>query len=753
MTFECFLGVSPEDCAVPPKSDLAHVTQLVTLDFLTSKSTRADFVFDDGGLLFQVEAHAPGVYRLRCGKADVLQNDKPSLRAKAHAEMLLARQEAVGELAISSVAEPAEYGWRLEQGDIAMEIVKSPFQVALYRGEHCIFRSQPDATLSRGERADATVWRFAAELDGDDTVRGGGESTADFDRRGSLLVSDMPESRALPLVWSTKGWGLYFNTLSRVEHDIEQSQADLYQAVLQDNVLDLFVFVGEPAEILNQYTALTGRAGQPGLWPMGVWLDQAPGQSVDETLRIVSEFRENQWGLDAVNMSSPAPFGFQSDKPAFAWDVARIADPRDVLARCQALNVQLAAPTFPGVPRGTEMYAEWEDRGWLLIDDDGNAYVFPGNDVTGGQPFGLLDLTNKDVFKLWSERLRQLFDEGLGAATCDAQLDIPDGITARGGETAATLRTVYPLLARQALFDAVAGHKTPQEGVACSTDLFPGAQRFAWQTGPRTGNGWPALENTLRTALALGDSGLPVQTHALGSATHPTSDMTPELYIRWLAMCVFSANFNFHSSPSLLPGAFDAGTQELVKHWLQWRYRLIPYVLGIIEDAVRTGLPVQRSMALAFPADPIAHAWDTQYLLGPALLVAPALKPGNQIQVYLPEGDAWWDLNTGWRYEGGTTLTVEAGLDALPLFGREGHMLCLGPTAQHSGDFNSARILDEVWMFGMPEHSPVVMRNKIRVMQMQGSSYIKGLEGLRILPSEGLEVKRRGAEVRISRAR
>jgi hypothetical protein len=39
------------------------------------------------------------------------------------------------------------------------------------------------------------------------------------------------------------------------------------------------------------------------------------------------------------------------------------------------------------------------------------------------------------------------------------------------------------------------------------------------------------------------------------------------------------------------------------------------------------------------------------------------------------------------------------------------------------------------------------------VMQMQGSSYIKGLEGLRISPSEGLEVKRRGDEVRISRAR
>jgi alpha-D-xyloside xylohydrolase len=140
-------------------------------------------------------------------------------------------------------------------------------------------------------------------------------------------------------------------------------------------------------------------------------------------------------------------------------------------------------------------------------------------------------------------------------------------------------------------------------------------------------------------------------------------------------------------------------------------------------------------------------------MLGPAVLVAPAMQPGTELQVYLPKGEAWWDLNTGWRYEGGTVWTISCGLGTIPAFGREGHMLCLGPTAKHTGEFNSARILDEVWMFGMPVHNPVVMRNKIRVMQMQGSSYIKGLEGLRISPSEGLEVKRRGAEVRISRAR
>lgn len=286
-----------------------------------------------------------------------------------------------------------------------------------------------------------------------------------------------------------------------------------------------------------------------------------------------------------------------------------------------------------------------------------------------------------------------------------------------------------------------------------SSDLCHGVQRYAWQTGPEVSNSWQGFQHSLRTALALGNSAVPLQMHTLGNAAADTADLTPELYIRWLAASVFSGNFSFQATDALLPFAFDAETRKLVTHWLEWRYRLIPYVLGIIEDAVRTGLPVQRSMALAFPDDSHAHEWDTQYLFGPAVLVAPVVKPGVEHQVYLPEGSAWWDISTGWRYEGGTVLDVKADLNTLPVFGREGQILCLGPTARHTGEFNSARILEEVWMFGMPEHSPVVMRNKIRVMQMKGSSYIKGLEGLKILPSEGLEVKRRGAEVRISRMR
>ena len=739
---------------MPPKSDFAHVTQLNALQFLTAKSTRVDFAIDDTDLQLHVEAHAPGVYRLRVAQAAVLLEEKPTMRSRQQAEMLLARQEAVGELAVSSIPEREQQGWRLEQGDVVLEITHSPLQFTLSRADQCLVASEPLAALGLARTQDGgRGWRLGLDLDGDDSLYGLGETADDLERRGQKIVADHPRSRALPLAWSTKGWGVYVNSLGRVEHDLGAENPEVYSIALHDPVLDVFLFAGEPAEILNQYTALTGRAGQPGLWPMGVWLDQAEGQSVQATLAQVRQLRESGLGLDAVQLAAPAVYGFQADKPAFEWDASRVEDARAVLADFQELAVQIVAPTFPGVLAGSSLFDEWEDRGWLLMSDNGGAHVFAGCAASGGKPFGLLDLTYKDVYKLWSERQRQMFDEGVGAPACDAQFDIPDDVTARGGETGAVLRTIYPLLARRALFDAVAGHKTPQEGVVLSSDLFPAVQRYAWQRGPKVENSWSGLEHSLRTALALGASGVPVQMHTLGSTEAPANGMNAELYIRWLAASVFSANFSFQGLPALLPGAFDDKTQALVQHWLQWRYRLVPYVLGIIEDAVRTGLPVQRSMALAFPGDPVAHAWDTQYLLGPALLVAPVLAPGEETKVYLPEGDAWWDLNTGWRYEGGTTWTVRAGLDTLPIFGREGHMLCLGPVVQNTSEFNSARLLDEVWMFGMPEHSPVVMRNKIRVMQMQGSSYIKGLEGLRILPSEGLEVKRRGAEVRISRIR
>lgn len=721
-----------------------HLESLKLVDTLPSR-----IVFDAGaGMKLVIEPHAPGVFRVRCGLPEAVAADiLPGTRARVHAEVLLARPEAIGEATLEPIPGSVQ-AWSLIQGDTTLEISTNPFRLQVKR------LGNPALSLCEGGIAfQDALWTVGFDLAQDEKIFGLGETSGDLDRRTETVISDAPDHRALPLAWGPSGWGVYVNTLSRVEHDLGAESASQYLIAIEDQTLDLFLFAAEPAEILNQYTQLTGRAGQPSLWSMGVWVEQHDTHSAAQTAELIAEFRNQNIAVDGVLLLPPAAWTYQDSKLLPEWDAERFPSPKQAIDAFVKHSAHLGMHTLPAVVIDTTTFAELEDRGWLLCNENGDAHVFPGVAATAGKPFALLDLTHRDVLNTWSERHRHLAEEGVGATVCDVQLDIPDTVVARGGESGAVLRSLYPALARRALFDAVAGHKVPPEGIVFSSDLFPGAQRLLWQSAPRVPNTWAGLQETLRTSLAIGASGVPVQMHALGNASAPVDTLTPELYLRWLGMCVFSANFAFQAHPQLVPTAFDEATRAHIQTWLQWRYRLIPYVLGAIEDAARTGLPVQRSMALSFPADREAHRWDTQYMLGPALLVAPAMQPGDEIQVYLPEGEAWWDLNTGWRYEGGAVWTVKCDLGTLPVFGREGHMLCLGPTAHHTGEFNSARILDEVWMFGMPVHNPVVMRNKIRVMQMQGSSYIKGLEGLKISPSEGLEVKRRGAEVRISRAR
>jgi hypothetical protein len=175
--------------------------------------------------------------------------------------------------------------------------------------------------------------------------------------------------------------------------------------------------------------------------------------------------------------------------------------------------------------------------------------------------------------------------------------------------------------------------------------------------------------------------------------------------------------------------------------------------MGAIEESGRNGLPLMRSMPLAFPDDEQAHAHDLQFLCGPALLVAPVTTPGGKVTVYFPRGERWHELSTGNKFDGGSRYEFEYGLDSLPVFGREGHILCLGNECESTAEINTIRPAVEAWLFGLPAVDPCVTAVKVKVMQMQGNAYIKGLEGTKVLAAWGYEVSRRGAEVKVVKKR
>jgi len=121
-------------------------------------------------------------------------------------------------------------------------------------------------------------------------------------------------------------------------------------------------------------------------------------------------------------------------------------------------------------------------------------------------------------------------------------------------------------------------------------------------------------------------------------------------------------------------------------------------------QATRTGLPVMRAMPLAFPGNTLTQRFETQFLCGESVLVAPIVQPGGEVDIALPPG-AWYDLNTRARYAGRQVIRYRAGLDQFPAFGREGHALPLGRAVQHTGEIDNANPLEQLWVFGEQANS------------------------------------------------
>jgi len=106
-------------------------------------------------------------------------------------------------------------------------------------------------------------------------------------------------------------------------------------------------------------------------------------------------------------------------------------------------------------------------------------------------------------------------------------------------------------------------------------------------------------------------------------------------------------------------------------------------------------------MVVAFPEDRIAWQFEQQYMLGGSLLVAPVVVPGGKVRFYLPKGK-WFDIwNQTWL-EGPGSFEWDVPLDYIPVFGREGTLLPLGPAVQHTGELKTGLDLEEVWTFGVP---------------------------------------------------
>jgi alpha-D-xyloside xylohydrolase len=719
------------------------VAVLGDVQFVGATASRATFTLRDAKeaaserLTLRVDAHLDDVFRLR-----IDSGDPSSLRPDYG---LLAQADPLATLTVSE----SERGWRINMGRATLVIERALLRISLTFDGRVVLSSITDQhfrgraripAFGRGnpETAKAGHWCVALALQSATAVYGFGEKFGRLDKRGQLVRGRIEDAlgvntelsyKNIPFCWSPDGWGLMVHTPGVVYHGVGYPQWShrSYVADVEDAALDLFVFAGAPAEILNQYTTLTGRAALPPLWSYGMWLSRAYYKTPQEAIDTAAELRERGVPCDVITLDGRAAWEVRT-RFAFEWDKSRFDDPKKILATLRSFNLKVCAWEYPYVSIHNPLFNELAKKGWLLKRADGEAYVFdwvkdPTDDPFGSvltplPPSGVLDFTHPDAAKFWADSHNKLFDDGVDVIKTDFGEQVEDDMHAHNGDSGRRLHNVYPLLYNKCVFEATQRYNDQHErgsAMVWGRDGFIGSQRYPMQWGGDPQTDWEGMAASIRAGLGYGMSGVPYYASDVGGF-YGAQQPDTELYLRWTANGLFCSHFRYHGIGLREPWALGEETERIAKELLAFRYQLIPYIAGCAEQAARTGLPMMRAMPLAFPQERAAHAFELQYLFGDALLFAPIIAAGGETEVYFPRGagnETWIDCLTGERIAGGEVRRVRRALNELALFGREGHVLCLGRAVQHTGEIDLQAPIEEVWLFGQPKHAPCVMGSSL----------------------------------------
>ena len=179
-------------------------------------------------------------------------------------------------------------------------------------------------------------------------------------------------------------------------------------------------------------------------------------------------------------------------------------------------------------------------------------------------------------------------------------------------------------------------------------------------------------------------------------------DLPPELYERWIQFSCFSPTIWFHGLWGLrLPWEYGHAAVENYQKFVGLRYALVPYIYTCSRIAHDTGLPLMRGTYLEYPDQEQAYDHPQQYLFGRDLLVAPISAPGNgkpvRKEVFLPQGDDWFDYFTGTFYRGGQTFIHDCPIDRMPVFVRAGSILPMAPTMEYTDQKPVDPLTLDVW--------------------------------------------------------
>ncbi|KAF2128209.1 glycoside hydrolase family 31 protein [Dothidotthia symphoricarpi CBS 119687] len=211
---------------------------------------------------------------------------------------------------------------------------------------------------------------------------------------------------------------------------------------------------------------------------------------------------------------------------------------------------------------------------------------------------------------------------------------------------------------------------------------FAGSGKWAGHWGGDNASKFMYMRFSIPQALSFSLFGIPM----FGVDTcgfNGNSDA--ELCSRWMQLSAFFPFYRNHNTLSANPQEpfrweSVASASRTAMHI---RYSLLPYMYTLFHSAHTTGSTVMRALSWEFPNEPQLAGVDTQFMLGPSILVTPVLEPQvSTVMGVFPgiiDGESWYDWYTGERVEAaaGVNTSIPAPLGHIPVFIRGGSVLPL----------------------------------------------------------------------------
>ena len=443
--------------------------------------------------------------------------------------------------------------------------------------------------------------------------------------------------------------------------------------------IDYVVIAGPNApEIMADYRQLTGAAPILPKWAYGYIHCRERFKSAQEILDTAHEFRRRQLPVDV--MVQDWQYWGKHGWNAMRFDETQYPDPAGLVAALHGLDMRFMLSVWSKVDRKAELGKAMASKGFYIPDSD------------------WIDFFNPAAAAFyWQNQSTQLAALGIDAWWQDATEPENDDLVGRQTHAGKGehVRLSYPLQVSRTVYEGQRRDFPDRRVFILTRSAFPGQQRYGAATwSGDIGNDWETLKRQIPAGLNMAAAGYPYWTVDAGGFFRPgpsqyTDSTYHERFIRWFQYATFLPLLRVHGYMTDTEfWRYGETVESISRAFLELRYRLLPYTYSLAAESNRKGLPIIRPLVFDFGHDPKALDETHTYMFGPALHVAPVLKPDvTRWEVYLPQSAGGWvDAWSGEKREGGRSHEVDAPLSQLPLHLKAGAIIPLGPVIQSTAD-------------------------------------------------------------------